>query len=147
VLTISSWLFIIEGVGTVACGIVAYLVMPDFPDSGPKKWLTEQERRFAIFCIASTANGEEDSVGGIKRGIRDAVTDIKVWMLCLIQICLLSSQTWTYFFPSIVQTLGYSNTISLLLTAPVYAFGFFISLGNSLIAQRTGQRQFSSCGP
>ncbi|TVY91249.1 MFS transporter [Lachnellula willkommii] len=134
------WLFIIEGAGTVLIGILAFLLMPDFPDSPGNKWLTEQERRFAVYRIASTVNGEEDSVGGIKQGLKDTVTDVKVWMLCFIQICLLSSQTWTYFFPSIVKTLGYSRTISLLLTAPVYALGFFTSLGNSLIAQRTGQR-------
>jgi type IV secretory pathway VirB9-like protein len=61
-------------------------------------------------------------------------------MLVAIQICLLSSQTWTYFFPSIVQTLGYGQITTLLLTAPVYIAGFISSLGNSLIAQRTGKR-------
>lgn len=41
---------------------------------------------------------------------------------------------------SIVGTLGFSNTVTLLITAPVYVFGFITSLGNSFIAQYTDQR-------
>jgi len=43
-------------------------------------------------------------------------------------------------FPSIVKTLGFSTTVTLLITAPVYFFGFFTSFSNSLIAARTGKR-------
>ena len=39
-----------------------------------------------------------------------------------------------------MATLGYSKTITLLITAPVYIFGFITSLSNSLIAQRSNQR-------
>lgn len=121
-------------------GLIAFLLLPDFPRSGKKKWLTEQEQRLAEWRIAVSANGELDETSSAKQGLIDTVTDIKVWALVLVQICLLSSQTWTYFFPSIVQTLGYGKIRSLLLTSPVYVFGFLTSLGNSLIAQRTGLR-------
>jgi MFS transporter, ACS family, DAL5 transporter family protein len=121
-------------------GLVAFLLLPDFPRSGQKKWLTEQEQRLAEYRIATSVNGELDETSSIKAALVDTVTDIKVWALVFVQVCLLSSQTWTYFFPSIVQTLGYGKIRSLLLTSPVYVFGFFTSLGNSLIAQRTGLR-------
>ncbi|CZR52322.1 probable permease of the major facilitator superfamily [Phialocephala subalpina] len=134
------WLYIIEGAGTMVVGLVAFLLLPDFPRSGKKKWLTEQEQRLAEYRIAISANGELDETSTAKQGLIDTVTDIKVWGLVAVQVCLLSSQTWTYFFPSIVQTLGYGKIRSLLLTSPVYVFGFFTSLGNSLIAARTGKR-------
>jgi len=121
-------------------GLVAFFLLPDFPRSGKKTWLTEQEQRLAEWRIASSVNGELDETSSIKTALIDTLTDIKVWALVCVQVCLLSSQTWTYFFPSIVQTLGYGNIRSLLLTSPVYIFGFFTSLGNSLIAQRTGLR-------
>lgn len=41
---------------------------------------------------------------------------------------------------SIVKTLGFNNTITLLITVPVYVFGFLTSLGNSFIAQYTNKR-------
>lgn len=121
-------------------GLVAFLLLPDFPRSGKKAWLTEQEQRLAEYRIAVSANGELDETSTVKQGLIDTVTDIKVWGLVAVQVCLLSSQTWTYFFPSIVQTLGYGKIRSLLLTSPVYVFGFITSMGNSLIAARTGKR-------
>jgi hypothetical protein len=134
------WLYIIEGGGTMVVGAVAFCLLPDFPRSGKKAWLTEQQQRYAEWRIADSVNGEIDEIGSMKQGLKDTVTDIKVWLLVATQVCLLSSQTWTYFFPSIVQTLGYGKIRSLLLTSPVYVFGFFTSLGNSLIAQKTGHR-------
>jgi hypothetical protein len=134
------WLFIIEGLGTIVAGAAAFFLLPDFPDTKKPRWLTEQEQRFAIWRLADAINGEDDSLGTVTASIVDALTDPKVYLLVLIQNCLLSSQTWTYFFPTIVQTLGYNPTISLLLTAPVYIFGFLTSLGNSFIAMKTGRR-------
>ncbi len=134
------WLYIIEGAGTMFIGIIAFFLLPDFPRSGPKRWLTEQEQRFAEHRLAIAINNELDEVGGIKDGLKAAVSDIKVWCLVFIQICILSSQTWTYFFPTIVKTLGYGKIESLLLTAPVYVFGFITSLSNAFIAQKTSRR-------
>ena len=121
-------------------GVVAFSLLPDFPRSGKKTWLTEQEQRLAEWRISNSVNGELDETSSVKQGLIDTVTDIKVWALVCVQVCILSSQTWTYFFPSIVQTLGYGKIRSLLLTSPVYVFGFITSLGNSLITQRTGLR-------
>ncbi|KAJ5547116.1 hypothetical protein N7494_004701 [Penicillium frequentans] len=134
------WLFIIEGAGTMVAGILAVLLLPDFPRSGQRKWLSEQEQRFAEWRLAQAANDEIDENGPIKEALVDAVTDPKAWMLIAIQICQLTSQTWTYFFPSIVKTLGFNNIVTLLITAPVYVFGFCSSLGNSFIAQYTDKR-------
>lgn len=121
-------------------GAIAYWLLPDFPRSGPKTWLTEQEQRYAEHRLALVINNEVDENGAVKDGLKAAVADIKVWALVSIQVCILSSQTWTYFFPTIVKTLGYGNIESLLLTAPVYVFGFITSLGNAFLAQRTGLR-------
>ncbi|KAE8343733.1 hypothetical protein BDV24DRAFT_149346 [Aspergillus arachidicola] len=134
------WLFIIEGAGTMVAGMLAVVLLPDFPRSGQRKWLTEQEQRFAEWRLAVATNNEVDENGSIKQGLKDAVTDPKVWALVLIQICQLTSQTWTYFFPSIVETLGFGKIVTLLITAPVYVFGFLSALGNSFIANRTNYR-------
>ncbi|KAJ5739377.1 allantoate permease [Penicillium manginii] len=134
------WLFIIEGAGTMVAGLFAVLLLPDFPELGQRKWLSEQEQRFAQWRLAQAANDEVDENGSIKQALVDAFTDPKAWILVAIQVCQLTSQTWTYFFPSIVKTLGFNTTITLLITVPVYVFGFFTSLGNSFIAQYTDKR-------
>jgi hypothetical protein len=93
------WLFIIEGAGTMVAGLLAVALLPDFPGSSNQKWLTEQEQRLAQWRLARTANDEVDENGSIKEALRDAFMDPKAWILILIQVCQLSSQTWTYFFP------------------------------------------------
>lgn len=83
----------------MVAGVLAYWLLLDFPRSGRTKWLSEQEQRFAQWRLAAAANDEVDENGGNKEGIKDALTDVKTWALVFIQVCLLSSQTWTYFFP------------------------------------------------
>ncbi|KAL8937128.1 MAG: hypothetical protein Q9216_004575, partial [Gyalolechia sp. 2 TL-2023] len=56
--------------------------------------------------------------------------------------CFVASGTVTNLFPTIVQTLGYSNIISLLLTVPPYVLGVITTFANSWHADRTGERYF-----
>ena len=55
------WLFYIEGAATVAVGILAIFILPDFPST--TKWLTPAERRLAELRM------EEDA------GVIDEVSD------------------------------------------------------------------------
>lgn len=93
------WLYVIEGGGTMLAGLLAYWLLPDFPRTGQKSWLTPQEHRLAEWRMSVAANDETDENGSIKEALRDALTDVKVWMLVLVQNMNLTAQTWTYFFP------------------------------------------------
>ncbi|KAJ6078496.1 allantoate permease [Penicillium canescens] len=101
----------------MVAGLVAVALLPDFPSSGKQKWLTEQEQRFAEWRLARAANDEVDESGSIKEVLCDAFIDPKAWILIIIQVCQLSSQTWTYFFSTIAKMLGYSNNVTLLIIA------------------------------
>ena len=56
--------------------------------------------------------------------------------------CFVASGTVTNLFPTVVETLGYSDVISLLLTVPPYALAVITSFFNSWHADRTGERYF-----
>ena len=58
----------------------------------------------------------------------------------------LLSQTMQYFFPSIVGTLGYSSTITLLLTVPVWFATFLTSCCVTYTASKTGDRSLHIFG-
>lgn len=69
------------------------------------------------------------------------------WLVWLMQVILsvlfsMTDAIQTYFFPSIVSTLGYDKITTLLLTAPPYALAFFTSLGNSLHSGASNERAF-----
>lgn len=56
--------------------------------------------------------------------------------------CIVASGSITNFFPTVVQTLGYGNITSLLLTAPPYILCVITAFCNAWHADRTGERYF-----
>lgn len=80
----SRWLFIIEGAITIVCAIPAYWILLDYPAT--TKCLSEQERALAIWRLSIEADGEEDTVqGSVWKGLKEACSDLKVWLLVIIQ--------------------------------------------------------------
>lgn len=53
-------------------------------------------------------------------GLKLALADYRLYLFVLLQHISLLSQTFQYFFPSIVGTLGYGSIDTLWLTAPVW---------------------------
>lgn len=133
------WLFIIEGAATVVCAVPAYFILPNYPST--TKWLGEEEQALAVWRLALEADGEEDTVkGSVLLGLKQACTDFKVWLLVIIQTGAVMGMSFTYFFPSIVQTLGYPRVTTLLLTSPPYFAAFLFSLANSWHSGKTFER-------
>ncbi|KAJ5537520.1 hypothetical protein N7494_006999 [Penicillium frequentans] len=114
-----QWLFIIEGSATVGVGVICACVMPEFPHNS--RILSQTERDLAVWRIESEAGAAEgtDNESAL-RGFAQALTDPK---LLLLIFCNMLSQTQgsiANYFPTLIASLGFSDTISLLLTAPPY---------------------------
>ncbi|KIJ16563.1 hypothetical protein PAXINDRAFT_75726 [Paxillus involutus ATCC 200175] len=125
-----SWIFIIEGLGTVVVGFIAFFVMVDYPSTA--KFLTAEERAFVIqrqrmskvpflgslmenVCVVR--EGAKDEGHHVSRQVWAAFTDWQVWALSVVQISVtVPLYGITYFLP-----FGYSTSISQLLTIPPYA--------------------------
>ena len=105
--------------------ILAAFVLPDYPHT--TKWLTEEERAFAAWRLLSDINeADERHSKSIWAGVKLAVRDYRLYVFILLQHISLLSQTFQYFFPSIVGTLGYGRIETLWLTAPVWVSVFGI---------------------
>ena len=63
-------------------------------------------------------------------------------MFVVLQMALITAQSFNNFFPSIVGTLGYDSTKTLLLTSPPYFFAFFVSLAVSFHAAHRQERGY-----
>lgn len=132
------WLFILEGIATVLLGLLAMIVLPDFP--GTTKWLSEAERVIAQARLAVDAGSpdllDEEKVP-IVRGIGRALRDYRVWLLACLQMATTASISYSHFFPTLIQEIGFeNNTIVLLLTSPPYVFAFLWALGFAWSADR-----------
>ncbi|KAJ5524373.1 hypothetical protein N7494_011023 [Penicillium frequentans] len=132
-----QWLYIIEGSVTVCVGLVIICILPDFPETW--KLLTPEMRRVAERRLAiEAAEADVDEQGGMSqlKGLKLAMTDIKTYVLALGYMCITGAAGFQNFFPTLVKTLGYNDTISLLLVAPPYIFMVFYSLTHSWLSDK-----------
>lgn len=133
------WLFIIEGVVTIGVAILAAFVLPDYPATTP--WLTDEEKHFAAWRLLADIN-EEDRLNdqSMMQGLKLALKDYRLYLFVLLQHISLLSQTFQYFFPAIVGTLGYGSIDTLWLTAPVWFATFVFSIIVTWTSSRTKDR-------
>ena len=114
-------------------------ILPNFPNSS--KWLSEEECNFAQWRLLDDAKAADDSHSqGLLAGLTQALKDPKIYIFILLQHLSLLSQSFQYFFPSIVKTLGYGNIETLLLTVPVWFVTFLVSLLVTWTSGKTNDR-------
>ncbi|KXT01960.1 hypothetical protein AC579_8061 [Pseudocercospora musae] len=123
------WLFIIEGVGSSAVGLVVWFFMADYPST--TRWLTPEERtlaaqRMAYDGIGSTQGTEEQ----VKEwtAFKMTISDWKVWALAVIYALVTGSQTMQYFIPTLVGAFGWKGWEGQYHSIPPYAFALVCTL-------------------
>ncbi|KAJ5652992.1 hypothetical protein N7507_010418 [Penicillium longicatenatum] len=144
------WLFIIEGVVTIGCATVAVFILPDFPST--TSWLSDREKMISQHRLDMDMGGpdkgnEQSTIADALDGLKQAVTDPKVWLLGIAYHCTIMASCFSYFFPTITESLGYGTTTTLLLTAPPWIWAGLVALPNALHADRVGERFFHYLGP
>ncbi|KAH6689464.1 major facilitator superfamily domain-containing protein [Plectosphaerella plurivora] len=114
-----QWLFIIEGVATVGIGLVCSLLMPEFPHNS--RILKGVERDLAVWRIESEAGAAEGTESeGVLKSFGKALSDPKLIILILCNMLSQAQGSIANYFPTLVGSLKFSKTITLLLTAPPY---------------------------
>ncbi|GAA5860919.1 hypothetical protein JCM8547_003888 [Rhodosporidiobolus lusitaniae] len=115
------WLFIIEGAITGFIAIIAYFILPDYPAT--TKRLSLRERALAVYRLERDTGVRDDDSATVMQNLKAAASDYR-------------ASAVTQFFPSVVQTFGYSRVQTLLLTAPPYILATFVSLGLSRLSDK-----------
>ncbi|EIT80984.1 permease of the major facilitator superfamily [Aspergillus oryzae 3.042] len=133
------WLFIIEGCITVGISLMSILLLPNYPAT--TSWLDETEKLYAQWRLIQDA-GEADEArsNSLREALWLVFSDKRIYLFILLQHSSLLSQNFQYFFPTIVQTLGYGNIETLLITAPVWIATFMVSLLVTWSSGRTNDR-------
>ncbi|KAF4971967.1 hypothetical protein FZEAL_9705 [Fusarium zealandicum] len=123
------WLFILQGAVTFVIAVVGFFLLPDFPRT--TRWLTQEERDLAYnrMELDTVSNQGETSTW---RGLQQAAKDPMVWIFCFMGSSSfipptshqahfhLAANGFKNFFPTVVGTLGFNTTITLVLTCPPY---------------------------
>ncbi|WYZ44504.1 hypothetical protein EsH8_VII_000940 [Colletotrichum jinshuiense] len=131
------WLFILQGAVTFVIAMLACYTLPDEPLT--TRWLTPEERQLAHDRI------ERDTVGARMQsstwgGLREAIVDPKVWVFIYMQHMHLATNGFKNFFPTIVQTLNFNTTITLVLTCPPYLIAGVLSIAWAWSSGRFNER-------
>lgn len=109
--------------------------MPEYPHNS--RILTQLERDIAVWRIESEAGAAEGTENeNVFRGFGKALADPKLILLILCNMFSQGQGSIANFFPAIVSSLGYSRTISLLLTAPPYILAGFVYYGITYLSDR-----------
>ncbi|KFA68079.1 hypothetical protein S40285_02597 [Stachybotrys chlorohalonatus IBT 40285] len=139
------WLFIIEGVAAIGFSLVAMWILPNYPHT--TNWLSQDEQAYAAWRLIQDINEvDKYSDKGMWDGVKMAVRDYRLYIFVLMQHVSLVSQTFQYFFPTIVGTLGYGRINTLWLTAPVWFATFLISLCVTWTSAKTKDRSLHIVG-
>ncbi|KAL4736975.1 major facilitator superfamily domain-containing protein [Aspergillus similis] len=136
-----QWLYIIEGSITCFIGLVVCAVLPDFPENW--RLLPEEMKHVAVKRLAieaAQADVDEAGKGSQVKGLKMAFADIKTYALAVAYMAITGASGFQNFFPTLTKTLGYNQTISLLLVAPPYIFMVIYSLTHSHLSDRFQSR-------
>lgn len=94
-------------------------ILPNYPHT--TTWLSDEEKAFATWRLLKDINEADGySDKSVWAGLKLAVRDYRLYIFVLMQHISLLSQSFQYFFPTIVGTLGYGSIVTLWLTAPVW---------------------------
>jgi len=113
------WLFYVEGSLTILVAFLSMFILPDFPANS--NWLSPMERRLAERRLEEEVgikDNEASERAGQTGGLIMAFSDWKVWWLAVSLFFMIVALSFNAFFPTLTKTLGYNDTVTLLLCAP-----------------------------
>ncbi|KAI5360953.1 Putative major facilitator superfamily, MFS transporter superfamily [Septoria linicola] len=132
-----QWLFILQAVVTAVVGVAAWWILPDYPLN--MKWLTEAERQLAHNRVELDTTDNQGEVS-VWQGLSQAVKDPMVWIFALMAHMHLAANGFKNFFPTVVETLGFGQTITLVLVCPPYLIAGFSTLLVSWMSGKFNER-------
>lgn len=134
-----SWIFIIEGIATIAVGILGFFFLVDFPATA--SFLTPEERAYIIWRkkYDNSTVGEEEHFA--LKHVWMAFSDWQLWIHIPIYMSSIGPlYSISFFLPSIINGFGFSATISQLLTVPPYICATIITILFAFWSDRVQKR-------
>ena len=139
------WIFIIEGIATVAMGVITPFVLTDTPDRKPK-WLTEEESDYLVRRMVAQNGGERANKEGQKLNwalLKGVITDWQYYAFVLIYwSSTVPNYGMKFTLPQIIKNMGYSSSDAQLLSIPPYVAGALSSVGFNMLGDKMRRRVY-----
>ncbi|KAI7775482.1 hypothetical protein LA080_006770 [Diaporthe eres] len=132
------WLFVIEGVITVAAAFIVPFTLLDYPLTS--KRLKSEERQLAYARlradgITSRNDGLEHRLGHLA-ALRAAATNWRLIPLTLDYMVIIGSLSLAYFYPIFAAQLVHDKTNAQYMTAPFYGVALVVAVAICIIADK-----------
>jgi D-galactonate transporter len=139
-----QWLFLLQGLPTVALGLILLAVLPE--SRSHARWLDEAERAALDQALA---DDERDRPAVASESFGQILRRREIWLLGAVYFCIQSGvYAINFWLPSIIQASGYTDAqlIGWLSALPYLAAAMFMLLvGRS--ADRRRERRWHLAGP
>ncbi|KAK4032961.1 putative transporter-like protein 24 [Parachaetomium inaequale] len=133
------WIFLLEGIVTVALGVSCFFLLIDSPERS-SKWLEPEETRFLLlqrFIKQGGKFSEEKTEKFQWSDLKDVLCNWRLYLQAYQLLCISACSYGTKFtLPTITKAMGFSNTNAQLMTAPPYAAGALSALFFSYLSDR-----------
>ena len=124
-------IFIVEGSLTVFLALVMACIIPDYPHT--TRYFNAQNKVLTQLRLDEDVGTADPHAVGVREGLILAVKDYRTWCFGALQWSITIMIGFNFFYPTLIQGLGFSNkTEILLLTAPPYILAFLVSFGKTL---------------
>jgi MFS family permease len=135
-----QWLFIIEGLPSVAMGLFVLLRLPDGPADAA--WLDEDARRIVMRALEA-----EHDQHDAHHSFGSAMKSARVWLCTLVFFCLVAGNaTLAFWVPSVIKALGVKSVFDIgLLSALPFLAGTIAMIGNAAHSDARQERRLH-CG-
>lgn len=133
-----QWIFILEGLLTIAVSVVAVFLIPTWPQKA--KWLSDAERSRLLTRL------DKDSDDAVReefawKYVRQAFVDPLVWGYAFLHHGFaFTLYTLSLFLPTIIADLGFATWKAQLMTVPPYVLSSIGIVSGAWLAARTGRR-------
>lgn len=141
------WLFIVEGILTVTCGFGFYFLLPDYPLNS--RFLTPEQRQLAHIRILADRNLTVHAVSKPLtswQAFKAVVCDFKTWIFLIIYSIIIMAMSISYFVPSILRNMGYTNVTAQWMTVPIWITGAVAQLALSYSSDKLQDRRWHNVG-
>ncbi|KAF3930331.1 hypothetical protein ABW19_dt0205570 [Dactylella cylindrospora] len=137
------WIFIMEGIITVALGAICYLFLIETPALSTK-WLDQEEIRYLeLRQLARRIHVPKDyrEKGFDKQALIEVLTDWKIVLLIFVNWSqAVPNYALKFTMPQIIKNMGFTSANAQLLTIPPYSCGAIAAYGFSVFADRKSWR-------
>lgn len=133
------WLFIVEGVTTAGISLIVHWTLLDYPHRSrglsPEELQLAQQRLLQDGMADPTGNGPDGETPILVSFVK-AVRNWRAWLLVPAYMSILGALAISYFYPTLIDGMGYSSTAAQYMTAPLYFVSLVVALPVCYFADR-----------